>query len=158
MRSRRWAREVALQALYRCDAIGDWSEASRRAFFEHFYPQFLEGEDPTHSFCHALVNHGVESLAQIDELINQASINWKTERMVMIDRNILRLSVVQFLHFSDIPVRVVIDEALEITKRFSSPDATTFVNGVLDKISRLVSRGVASSAIPVLPPKLVGNQ
>ena len=152
MRSRRWAREVALQALYQFDVLEDWSESNFKLFLDHFYPEYAvltEESDNSVKFFHNIVLTALQSKEQIDSLIRKASLNWSLEEMVCLDRSILRMSICQLLKFDDIPPKVVIDEGLEITKRFSSYDATTFINGVLDKVLKLIVQ------IPLADPLLI---
>ena len=74
--------------------------------------------------------------AEIDELIESKAEHWRMERMAAVDRNILRASVAEFLAFPDTPRAVVINEALEIARRFSTPESVQFINGVLDSVGR----------------------
>ena len=85
-------------------------------------------------FEHArdLVTGTLEHLEEIDELIASQADNWRLERMPPVDRNILRLGVYEFLHQADVPKLVVIDEAIELAKRYGSENSSSFVNGLLD--------------------------
>jgi transcription antitermination factor NusB len=76
--------------------------------------------------------------AEADRLIGQAAEHWRLERMAVLDRNILRLAAYEISQCPDIPYRVAIDQAIELAKRFSAAESAAFVNGVLDKILRLV--------------------
>jgi N utilization substance protein B len=86
------------------------------------------------SFATALVRRTLERLEEIDALIQEHSEHWRLERMPVVDRNLLRLAVCELLS-RNTPASVVINEAIEVAKRFSSPDATAFLNGVLDAVS-----------------------
>jgi N utilization substance protein B len=86
-------------------------------------------------FAESLVNGTLEHLNQIDELISQQAINWRLARMAMVDRNILRFSTYEILYRDDIPMKVSINEALEIAKKYSTPESASFINGILDKIA-----------------------
>ena len=78
--------------------------------------------------------------AKIDELIAASSKNWRIDRMSRVDRNILRLGACELLAFRDVPVKVVINEAVELAKRFGTAESSAFVNGVLDRIASAVGR------------------
>lgn len=88
------------------------------------------------SFAQSLVRGSAQHRPQIDALIEQQAENWRLSRMAVTDRIILRLAVYEFLHGGDTPRPVVIDEAVELAKRFSGDEAAGFVNGVLDGIRR----------------------
>lgn len=145
MKSRRCAREVALQALYQCDTTDDWSPHSIDLFFTHFRAESHdeeEGEEPREchlAFSRAIVDGVIAQRAALDEHIGAASTHWTVPRMARVDRNILRIATWEMLHEADIPLNVSINEAIEIAKRFGSPETPTFVNGVLDKIAHSLS-------------------
>ncbi|MCA1608775.1 MAG: transcription antitermination factor NusB, partial [Acidobacteria bacterium] len=90
-------------------------------------------EDRLRDFANKLVNGSLENLETIDAKIRSRAEHWRIERMAVVDRNVLRLAVYEFL-FEDTPHTVVINEALEIARRFSSFEATQFINGILDAI------------------------
>ena len=133
--ARRQAREAALQVLYAADASGRLSPEG----VELVYQQ-VEGEFslPVRSRPRALeLALGVElNRKRIDERIGLASRRWKVERLATVDRNILRIATYELLFELDTPVEVIIDEALEVARRFSSEPSTAFINGVLDEIAR----------------------
>src|SRR5207244_12236894 len=90
------------------------------------------------------LGRGVKSdRTQIDELIQKSSSNWKLDRMARVDRNILRLAVYEILRRADVPVRVTLNEAIELGKKFGSEESSAFVNGVLDKIAHTDIPGAA---------------
>ena len=91
------------------------------------------GSDSAFDYARSLVTGTLAHLGEIDELIRLQAEHWRLERMPAVDRNILRLAIYEFL-YEDVPKRVVINEALEVTKRFSGPEAVQFVNGVLDAV------------------------
>ena len=82
----------------------------------------------------------VERSQEIDDLIASASKNWRIDRMSRVDRNILRLGACELVAFRDVPVKVVINEAVELAKRFGTAESSAFVNGVLDRIAGAVGR------------------
>jgi N utilization substance protein B len=98
----------------------------------------LGGEyaEDVREFASRLVSGTVENLEDIDDRIRDRAENWRISRMAVVDRNILRLAVYEFLREKDTPKTVVINEALEIARRFSTFEATQFINGILDAIKR----------------------
>lgn len=134
MANRRKGREVALQALYQIDLLGK-SEAWSEVFFEAFYPR-----EETDSFTRELVEGVIKNRKEIDALIDKYSENWKLTRMPVVDKNILRLAVFELLHKEDIPVKVTLNEAIEIGKKFGSESTGSFVNGILDKIAKTLGK------------------
>ncbi len=130
MSSRRKSRERALQLLFQQEV----NEYSAREISEIFWK--LHPADPeTQSFAQFLFTRASSARAEIDELIRRHSLRWRLERMAAVDRNLLRVAVAELL-FSDTPETVVLDETIEIARRFSTEDSTEFVNGVLDGIVR----------------------
>lgn len=90
------------------------------------------------AFCRQLVLGTLDRLALIDDLLGEASEHWSLGRMSVVDRNILRLGIHELLDRSDIPPSVSMNEAIEIAKKYSTPDAAVFINGVLDRVERMV--------------------
>jgi len=86
-------------------------------------------------FAERLVRGAHANLAEIDDIIQRASKNWRLERMARVDRNPLRLGAYELRHRIDVPYRVVINEAVELTKTFGGTDGHKYVNGVLDKLA-----------------------
>jgi N utilization substance protein B len=131
------ARERAVQALYQLDvSASDLDEALAR-----FWRSFEPVEREVREMAEALVRGVAAHRREIDEAIEGASANWRLDRMARVDRNVLRLAVHELLHRTDVPVKVVIDEAIELGKKYGSESSGAFVNGVLDGIaSRLPPR------------------
>jgi N utilization substance protein B len=132
--SRRRGREAALQMLYQGE-VGRLSPPLVRGTFW----QVGESEPPpaeARAFAERLAEGTTEALDRIDPLIESHSQHWRLARMPIIDRIILRIAVYEFLAEPETPRPVVIDEALELAKRYSTPDAARFVNGVLDAVRR----------------------
>ena len=130
MNVRRKARETALQVLYKID-IADGGPP------EVFGPE-MEGLAPgteARRYCELLVSGVVGHGREIDSVIEARSENWTLERMAVVDRNILRLSVFELL-YTDTPYKVIIDEAVELAKRYGSEESSAFINGVIDKIRK----------------------
>ncbi|MBI4461891.1 MAG: transcription antitermination factor NusB [Acidobacteria bacterium] len=92
-------------------------------------------------FADSLFSGTVATLPQIDELLRAHSQHWRLERMVATDRNILRLAVHELQAHPETPRAVIINEALEIARKFSTPDSVQFINGVLDAIRRTLEAG-----------------
>jgi len=133
MGSRTRARECALQALYQLDLSGGEAREAVRAVLAHFE----EADESTERFADELVRGVQSERTQIDEIIQQSSTHWKLDRMARVDRNILRLAVYEILRRADIPIRVSLNEAIELGKKFGSEESSAFVNGVLDRIAHL---------------------
>ncbi|HET7787036.1 MAG TPA: transcription antitermination factor NusB [Myxococcales bacterium] len=133
MGSRTRARECALQALYQLDTSGGDAREAVRGVMAHFE----EADGETERFADELVRGVRSEQAQIDSLIQRTSTNWKLERMARVDRNILRLAVYEILRRADVPVRVTLNEAVELGKKFGSEESSAFVNGVLDRIAHM---------------------
>lgn len=134
MGDRRQARELALQALFFIDMDQSDTEGSLESFCENNEEKLSSAVKP---FFMDLVNGVMENLSKIDDLLNTYSKNWKTSRMPVVDRNIMRIAVFEFLRRDDIPHSVTINEAVEIGKKYGSRDSGAFINGVLDRIKSL---------------------
>ena len=139
MGRRRQAREIALQALY----IIDTSGTPEKEAFAIVNRREEPDDERTLEFARELVAGAVKHGAELDRLIEGAAQNWALARMAAVDRNVLRLSAYELLHRHDTPVNVVIDEAIEIVRKFSTEDSTRFINGILDKLKE--HRGNAGS-------------
>lgn len=124
------ARERALQALYQIDVAAEGIDDALAAFWRSFEPVERDVKD----LAEGLVRGVAEHRRQVDEAIEEASSNWRLDRMARVDRNVLRLAVYELLQ-SDVPVKVVINEAIELGKKFGSESSGAFVNGVLDKVA-----------------------
>ncbi len=141
MASRRKARELALQMLFQWD-IGRHPPQEIIATF--LTPRRLEPE--TGQFARDLFEGTVRETEALDGLLRAHAEHWRLERMAAVDRNILRLGLYELLHNLEIPHPVVLDEALELARRFSTADSVSFVNGVLDGV--LKSRLAAAAPVP----------
>jgi len=133
MKRREQARQIALQALYQLDIRREDLSAEMVEFLRE------STKDPEIYFFSRRLTEGAWGWrAEADRLIGQAAEHWRLERMAVLDRNILRLAAYEISQCPDIPHRVAIDQAIELAKRFSAAESAAFVNGVLDKILRLV--------------------
>jgi transcription antitermination protein NusB len=135
---RRNGRAYALQLLYARD--GDPDTDVRAAANQWSEELELEVEPAAQAFARDLVTAATERTREIDELIAASSRNWRIERMSRVDRNILRLGACELIAFRDVPVKVVINEAVELAKRFGTAESSAFVNGVLDRIATAAGR------------------
>jgi N utilization substance protein B len=133
---RRTGRAYALQLLYARD--GDQGTNVTDVTWATEFD--LEVDPQAQAFAKDLVAAASQRTKEIDELIASASKNWRIERMSRVDRNILRLGACELLQFKDVPVKVVINEAVELAKRFGTAESSAFVNGVLDRIASAVGR------------------
>lgn len=129
--TRRKARESALQMMFSADVINADGETLTADYWRELGDD--EADDKTQQFANNLVTGALNNLAVIDDRIRTRAEHWRIERMAIVDRNVLRLAVYEFL-FEDTPHTVVINEALEIARRFSTFEATQFINGILDAI------------------------
>ena len=126
------SRERALQALYQIDvAATDLDEALAR-----FWPSFEPVEREVREGAEELVRGVARHRREIDEAIEQVSTNWRMDRMAKVDRNVLRLAVFELRWRTDVPVKVCINEAIELGKKYGAESTGAFVNGVLDKFAQ----------------------
>jgi N utilization substance protein B len=130
------ARERALQALYQIDVAAEGIEEALSCFWRNFEPVEQEVRELAESFVRGVAEHRRE----VDEAIERASSNWRLDRMAKVDRNVLRIAVYELLR-TDVPVKVAINEAIELGKKFGSESSGAFVNGVLDRIAAELPAG-----------------
>jgi N utilization substance protein B len=138
--TRHQAREAAVQMLYQWE-IGKLSMLE--VMQTYWMPGLIEDDplsDDLRQFATALTNGVAATVEQFDPMIAQAAENWRIERMAVMDRIILRLAVYEFLHQPETPARVIINEALELARTFSTDEAVRFINGILDGIRRTLGR------------------
>jgi N utilization substance protein B len=112
-----------------------------------FWDERASVENETRGFAEDLFNVAAERHSEIDELIQKHAQHWRMDRMAAVDRNVLRGSVAEFLAFPATPRPVIINEALEIARKFSTPESVTFINGVLDSVAKELA--ASSSRKPV---------
>jgi N utilization substance protein B len=124
------ARERALQALYQIDVAAEGIDDALARFWKSFEPVEREVMDLAESLVRGVAAHR----KAVDATIEQVSTNWRLDRMAKVDRNVLRLAVYELLE-TDVPVKVAIDEAIELGKKYGSESSGAFVNGVLDKVA-----------------------
>lgn len=134
---RRSAREYALQFLYSIDFLTYLSPDIINKF-ELFLGEQGEQRKEVIDFSKELVEGTLKRLDEIDNLIQSYAINWSFDRIASIDRAILRIATFELLTQDEISPAIIIDEALEIAKKFSTKESPAFINGLLDKIARVV--------------------
>ncbi len=131
MGTRRKSRELALKLLFQLD----FNKENQEPAIEDFW--FNHPCAPsTREFADTLVTGTLAHLKDIDQLLDKHAQHWSLDRMATIDRNILRFSAYAILYMKEIPASVSINEALEIAKKYSNPDAGKFINGILDRIAK----------------------
>lgn len=147
MRKRTRSREFALQVLYQIDINhGTLTEVLEDFWKDRSDLDLTDQEkiDIEHDkkdvevrlYAENLVRGTLGKVAEIDVIIERFAENWEIHRMAYVDRNILRLSTFEMCYIDDIPVKVAINEAVELAKRYGEPDSSKFVNGILDKIAK----------------------
>jgi len=132
MGTRRKSRELALQMLFQAD-MGRQSAAEVR---RTFWAERNNVAADVRGFAEEIFRAALERGADIDALIERHAEHWRMDRMAAVDRNIMREAVAELLGYPATPRAVVINEALEIARKFSSPESVQFINGVLDSIGR----------------------
>ncbi len=125
------ARERALQALYQIDVAAAGIDEALAAFWKSFEPT----EKEVQQLAEQLVRGVATDRRLVDDLIEGVSTNWRLDRMAKVDRNVLRLAAWELVK-GDAPVKVIINEAIELGKKYGSESTGAFVNGVLDKVAQ----------------------
>ena len=129
--TRHKARECALQMLFASDMVKTDGDALTKNYWNELGDDGIDNK--TREFSNKLVLGTLKKAEAIDDRIRTRAEHWRIERMAIVDRNVLRLAVYEFL-YEDTPATVAINEALEIARRFSTFEATQFINGILDAI------------------------
>jgi transcription antitermination protein NusB len=145
--TRHKARECALQMLFAADLVDRDCPILTSNYWNELGDVAID--DKTRDFANALVCGTLKELENIDDRIRTRAEHWRIERMAIVDRNVLRLAVYEFL-YHDTPATVAINEALEIARRFSTYEATQFINGILDAIKQDLEKSAD-------PPKKAGR-
>jgi N utilization substance protein B len=131
MGSRRKSREFAMQMLYQWEICGYTPAQVEATFFAN-----NRADADVEGFARDLFEGAVNDIDRLDRLVREQADNWRLERMAAVDRNILRVALYELLHHPETPTAAVINEALEIARRFSGEGSVEFVNGVLDGIRK----------------------
>lgn len=134
MGTRRKSRELALQMLFQMDMGKQTPDYVRQTFWQ----ERTDVDAETRGFADDLfrVATAAESTARIDALITKHAAHWRLERMAAVDRNVMRAAIAEMLGYPETPRPVIINESLEIARKFSAPESVTFINGVLDSIAK----------------------
>src|SRR6266705_287102 len=148
MGTRRKSRELVLQMLFQADMGRQSPDDVRRIFWKERSSVDAEAR----GFAEDLFRVATDRTEEVDKLIEGHAEHWRMDRMAAVDRNILRAAVAELLGFPATPRAVIINEALEIARKFSSPESVQFVNGVLDSVGRELEMsgrtGIAHGASP----------
>jgi N utilization substance protein B len=142
MGTRRKSRELVLQMLFQADVAKQAPDEVRKSFWN----ERGQVEPDVRGFADDLFRIATDRAEEIDKRIETHAEHWRVERMAAVDRNILRAGVAEFLGFADTPKPVVINEALEIARKFSSPESVNFLNGVLDSVARELEKATPGAA------------
>jgi transcription antitermination protein NusB len=135
--TRRKSRELAMQMLFQ----GDLGKQTPDQVGKTFWLARDESDAEVRGFAEDLYRVATVRAEEIDDLITQHLVNWRLERMPAVDRNVLRLAVAEMVGFKGTPFPIIINEALEIARRYSAPESVSFLNGVLDALAKeLVKR------------------
>ena len=140
MGTRRKSRELVLQMLFQADMAKQQADEVRKTF----WAQRPDIDADARGFADDLFRVATDRSEEIDALIGQHARHWKMDRMAAVDRNVLRAAVAEFLGYPQTPRPIVINEALEIARRFSTPESVQFINGVLDSVAKELGSGNAA--------------
>lgn len=133
MSNRRMARECALQSLYYADSAKDSQESDVLRYAADFKRELGD----CYPFCEDLVNGTTEHLPEIDKLVSAYAKNWTVSRMSAVDRSILRMATYEMVFSPEkTPVPAIIDEAIELAKKYSTENSSKFINGLLDQLKK----------------------
>jgi N utilization substance protein B len=142
MHGRRKAREVALQVLYSLNFVNLDVEKAMELFWGNFAAPKAAKE-----FAASLIEGTWSHREELDRLIGDCSDNWSLGRMSKVDISILRLAVFEFLYCDDIPVKVTLNEAIDLGKTFGSENSGSFINGILDALNLKLKKKNADNPI-----------
>ncbi len=132
MGTRRKSRELAMQMLFQ----GDLGKQTPEQVGKLFWASVTDVDDETRGFAQDLHRVATERSVEIDALIEEHSQNWRLERMPVVDRNLLRAGIAEMLAYPKTPAAIVINESLEVARRYAAPESIQFLNGVLDAVAR----------------------
>jgi N utilization substance protein B len=132
MGTRRKSRELVMQMLFQ----GDLGKQSPDQVRKLFWASVTDVDEETRGFAEDLYRIATSRSEEIDGLIEQHSQNWRLERMPVVDRNLLRSGIAEMLGYPKTPAAIVINESLEVARRYAAPESIHFLNGVLDAVAR----------------------
>jgi N utilization substance protein B len=138
MGNRRKSRELVLQMLFQSD-MGKQSREQVRATF---WKERTDVEEDVRGFADDLFGVATEeaSAEKIDKLIEESASNWRLDRMAAVDRNLLRAAVAEMIGYPQTPKPIIINEAIEIARKYSNPESVNFINGVLDSVGKSLAK------------------
>jgi N utilization substance protein B len=138
MGNRRKSRELVLQMLFQSD-MGKQTRDQVRATF---WKERTDVEEDVRGFADDLFGVATEeaSAERIDKLIEESASNWRLDRMAAVDRNLLRAAVAEMIGYPQTPKPIIINEAIEIARKFSNPESVNFINGVLDGVGKSLAK------------------
>ena len=132
MTRRRQARELAFRAAYQADVTGDPVERCLKEILEDMEE---EADSEAREFAGTLVSTLAQHQPEIDAVVSRIARNWSLNRMAATDRSVIRLAAAELLYHVEVPVRVALDEAIEIAKKYGMETSGAFVNGILDRLA-----------------------
>ena len=143
MGTRRKSRELALQMLFQADLGQQPIEEVRKTFWQGRGDVAPEVK----GFAEDIFRVARDRAPEIDKLIENHAENWRMDRMAAVDRNLMRAAVAELLGFPKTPRAVIINEAIEIARKFSSPESVQFINGVLDSVGKEIESQALGSGL-----------
>jgi N utilization substance protein B len=147
MPARYKSRQRALQILFQCDIREQEAQEGLDAYYGSLYLEEGEGTIEPDELTESLVSGAMDNREELDAIIRKHSVNWRLERMPLVDRNILRMSIYEML-YGGTPTPVVIDQGIELARRFSGEASVAFINGILDAVRREFQGGAAETSVP----------
>lgn len=133
MSNRRMARECALQSLYYADS----AKTTDRTLLTGYSADFKKELGDCYAFCEELITGTTAHLPQIDKLVSKYAKNWSVARMSVVDRSILRMAAYEMIFSQEkTPIPAIIDEAIELAKKYSTENSSKFINGLLDQLKK----------------------
>jgi len=143
MGRRRRAREYALQILFQMEFESGGADEVLRMFWERDDPP----PQAVREYAEWLVRTVLEKRSDVDGFLQEASDNWRLSRMAVVDRNILRIAACELLNVPDLAPAIIINEAIEIARKYSGDQAAVFVNGILDAVRKKLEAPDAHASI-----------
>ncbi len=141
MGKRRSSRELTIKFLYLVDMNPEQWEDQLQQFWEH-----TPCQKDIQVYADEILDKYFENREEVDRLIEKFSDNWTLSRMAVIDRNLLRMAACEILYLPSTPPKVVIDEALEIAKKYGSEESANFINGILDRVMKEADNGTVKTS------------
>ncbi len=137
---RRKAREYVLQFIYAWEINKNMKDFSDHKTIKdelsNFWKINSEGDENIKSFTNEIIEGTLKNIDKIDNVIKKYATKWDLDRMIAIDRNILRFAIYEIIYRHDIPFQVTINEAVEIAKKYSTKESAAFINGILDRVAK----------------------